>query len=143
MIAAVAVTGLTAIAWVYLLVCHGMFWRTDQRLPASLAGSDAGGPGGRGPWPSVTAVIPARDEAEILPVSLPTLLSQDYPGQLLIMLVDDQSTDGTAKVAAELGRAAGWAVRSAPLGWLGWLGWLTWSSWPMPLGGLGWLGRLT
>ena len=109
-IAAVAATGLAAIAWVYLLVCHGMFWRTDQRLPASSAGS---GDALEGRWPSVTAVIPARDEAEMLPVSLPTLLSQDYPGELSIMLVDDQSTDGTAEVAVELGRAAGWAVRPA------------------------------
>jgi hopene-associated glycosyltransferase HpnB len=109
-IAAVAVTGLAAIAWVYLLVCHGMFWRTDQRLPASLAGSRDGLEGSVS-WPSVTAVIPARDEAEMLPVSLPTLLSQEYPGELSIMLVDDQSTDGTAEVAAQLGQAAGWVVR--------------------------------
>ncbi|MGH3411424.1 MAG: glycosyltransferase, partial [Streptosporangiaceae bacterium] len=116
MIAAVAVAGLAAVAWVYLLVCHGMFWRTDQRLPAPATaspGRDGAGPGAGSAagWPSVTAVIPARNEAAVLPASLPTLLGQDYPGDLAVVLVDDESTDGTAGVAAELGRAAGWAAR--------------------------------
>ena len=61
----------------------------------------------------MTAVIPARNEAAVLPTSLPTLLGQDYPGDLAVVLVDDESTDGTAGVAAELGRAAGWTVRLA------------------------------
>ena len=112
-IAAVAATGLAAVAWVYLLVCHGMFWRTDQRLPATGPLAPDGPGGGDAGWPSVTAVIPARNEAAVLPASLPTLLRQDYPGDLSIVLVDDESTDGTAGVAAELGQAAGWAVRLA------------------------------
>jgi hopene-associated glycosyltransferase HpnB len=106
-IAVVAAAGLAAVAWAYLLVCHGMFWRTDQRLPALSRSSEPAS------WPSVTAVIPARNEAAVLPTSLPSLLRQDYPGPLSIVLVDDESTDGTAEVAAELGRAAGWAVRPA------------------------------
>ena len=28
-----AAAGVAALAWVYLLACHGGFWRTDQRLP--------------------------------------------------------------------------------------------------------------
>ena len=116
MIAAVAAAGVAAVAWIYLLVCHGMFWRTDQRLPApDSPGRDGAGPvagsagsaGSAAGWPSVTAVIPARNEAAVLPTSLPTLLTQDYPGDLAVVLVDDESTDGTAGVAAELGRAAG------------------------------------
>jgi hopene-associated glycosyltransferase HpnB len=103
---AVAACALAAVAWAYLLACHGGFWRTDQRLPAA-----AGPPG---TWPSVTAVVPARDEASGLPASLPTLLAQDYPGALAITLVDDQSSDGTAAVAARLGRAAGWEIRPGP-----------------------------
>ena len=58
----------------------------------------------------MTAIVPARDEASALPASLPTLLRQDYPGPLAVVLVDDESSDGTAQVAADLGRAAGWAV---------------------------------
>jgi hopene-associated glycosyltransferase HpnB len=95
-----------ALAWAYLLACHGGFWRTDQRLPPLPPGA---GPAA-GSWPAVTAIVPARDEASALPASLPTLLAQDYPGPLAIILVDDESSDGTAQVAADLGRAAGWAV---------------------------------
>ena len=51
----------------------------------------------------MTAVVPARDEAAVLPVTLPTLLAQDYPGELRVLLVDDESADGTAAG----GRAAG------------------------------------
>jgi hopene-associated glycosyltransferase HpnB len=95
-----------ALAWAYLLAGHGGFWRTDQRLPPVPPGA---GPA-PGSWPAVTAIVPARDEASGLPDSLPTLLDQDYPGALAVILVDDQSSDGTAQVAAGLGRAAGWAV---------------------------------
>jgi hopene-associated glycosyltransferase HpnB len=95
-----------ALAWVYLLACHGGFWRTDQRLPPLPPGA---GPA-PGSWPAVTAIVPARDEASALPASLPALLAQDYPGPLAVILVDDESSDGTARVAAGLGRAAGWAV---------------------------------
>jgi hopene-associated glycosyltransferase HpnB len=95
-----------ALAWAYLLAGHGGFWRTDQRLPPLPPGA---GPAA-GSWPAVTAIVPARDEASALPGSLPTLLRQDYPGPLAVILVDDESSDGTAQVAADLGRAAGWAV---------------------------------
>ena len=37
----------------------------------------------------------------------PTLLGQDYPGALTVILVDDCSTDGTAEVAAGLGPGQG------------------------------------
>jgi hopene-associated glycosyltransferase HpnB len=89
-----------AAAWVYLVAGHGGFWRTDVRLPGP-----AGAPGPDS-WPSVVAVVPARDEAAILPETLPTLLAQDYPGAFSAVLVDDASTDGTGAVAAALGRAA-------------------------------------
>ena len=83
-----------AAAWAYLLAGHGGFWRPDVRLPGRPAQS------GPRPWPSVVAVVPARDEAAILPETLPTLLAQDYPGPCSVVLVDDASTDGTAAVAA-------------------------------------------
>jgi hopene-associated glycosyltransferase HpnB len=68
--------------------------------------------------PSVTAVVPARNEADILPVCLPTLLSQDYDGRFSVIVVDDDGTDGTAKVATELG-AAVIIARPTPPGWAG------------------------
>lgn len=88
---------LSAAAWLYLVVGHGRFWLADQRLPAS-----SGDQAPAGGWPSVVAVVPARDEAAVLPLTLPTLLGQDYPGELRIVLVDDASTDGTAQVAEKL-----------------------------------------
>ena len=118
MLTAIAVTGLAAVAWLYLLAAHGQFWRTDQRLPPAEGTPDA--------WPSVVAVVPARDEAAVLPGSLPSLLGQDYPGHLRVVLVDDESSDGTAEVAAALSERAGTASRltvlagePTPPGWAG------------------------
>ncbi|MGP3953298.1 glycosyltransferase [Streptomyces sp. 7N604] len=84
-------------AWVWLLLGQGGFWRTGVRLPerAPAGGED-------GDWPAVAVVVPARDEAEVLPVSLGSLLAQDYPGHAEIFLVDDGSTDGTGRIAREL-----------------------------------------
>jgi hopene-associated glycosyltransferase HpnB len=100
----VAACVVAAAAWVYLLAGHGGFWRTDVRLP--------GRPGAADParWPGVVAVVPARDEAAILPETLPALLAQDYPGAFSVVLVDDASTDGTAAVAAAVPTGAGVAV---------------------------------
>ncbi|MGP8303310.1 glycosyltransferase [Streptomyces inhibens] len=86
------------LAWVWLLLGQGFFWRTDVRLPDR-----------RDPerWPSVAVVVPARDEAEVLPESLPSLLGQKYPGRAEVFLVDDGSTDGTGALARELAAARG------------------------------------
>jgi len=115
-IALCALTTAAALAWLYLLALHGGYWRTGQRLPARR--------GAAGPLPAVTAVIPARNEAQMIPDCLPSLLAQDYPGAFAVVLVDDDSTDGTAAVAAGLGAAAGRdllvaSARPTPPGWAG------------------------
>src|SRR5579864_5954557 len=92
-----------AAAWLYLLTCHGGYWLTGQRLPAVGAAPAA--------WPVVRAVVPARDEAAMLPVTLPALLRQDYPGDFGVIVVDDGSADGTAGVAERLGTAAARPLR--------------------------------
>jgi hopene-associated glycosyltransferase HpnB len=102
-----AATLLAVAAWVYLIAGHGGFWRTDQRLPRADAGDPA-------LWPAVVAVVPARDEADVVPTTLPTLLNQRYPGELTVLLVDDESSDGTRQVAEEL--AAGPAPGAGPVG---------------------------
>ncbi|MFJ6751759.1 MULTISPECIES: glycosyltransferase [unclassified Streptomyces] len=86
------------LAWLWLLLGQGLFWRTDVRLPER-----------RDPerWPSVAVVVPARDEAEVLPASLPSLLAQKYPGRAEVFLVDDGSTDGTGALARELAAERG------------------------------------
>lgn len=74
-------------------------------------------------WPSVRIVVPARDEAAILPETLPALLAQEYPGAWGIVVVDDRSSDGTAAVARAVG--GGGASRDVvagtalPDGWAG------------------------
>src|SRR6266496_6655771 len=92
-----------AAAWVYLLAGHGGYWRTSQRLPRVAAEPDA--------WPDVVAVVPARNEAEMLPATLPALLGQDYPGALTVIVVDDGSSDGTGEVAARIAAGAARPLR--------------------------------
>ena len=107
---------LAALIWVYLVAGHGAFWRAAEWLPATQREP--------GSWPAVAAVIPARNEAAMLPVTLPALLGQDYPGPLSVVLVDDGSTDGTAEVATKLAAEAGRPLRVIagsvkPDGWAG------------------------
>jgi hopene-associated glycosyltransferase HpnB len=110
------VAALAAVAWIVLLAGHGGFWRTSQRLPLVAPEPEQ--------WPAVVAVVPARDEAAVLPETLPTLLAQDYPGRFAVTLVDDASTDGTGRVATGLGTGARWPLRvvpgaAKPAGWAG------------------------
>ncbi|MFE2726419.1 glycosyltransferase [Kitasatospora sp. NPDC059327] len=106
---------LSLLVWLWLTCCHGLFWRTDVRLPPRR-------PPAR--WPQVAVVVPARDEAEVLPLSLPSLLAQKYPGRARVILVDDHSSDGTGALAAALGRAEGLELTVTtppplPPGWTG------------------------
>jgi hopene-associated glycosyltransferase HpnB len=79
-------------AWIYLIGFRGAFWRSDSSLEPKL-------PSCR---PRVTVVVPARDEAQSIRQSLSSLLSQDYPGEFSVILVDDNSSDGTGDIAASL-----------------------------------------
>lgn len=103
-------------AWLWLLLCQGFFWRTDVRLPAREEPAE---------WPFVCVVVPARDEASVLPESLPSLLAQDYPGRAEVFLVDDGSSDGTGELARELARRHGGLPLTVgspgepPAGWTG------------------------
>lgn len=90
---AVGIALVPIVIWAGLLIVWGQFWRTDQRLPLETDPLKD--------WPTVCAVIPARNEADVLPISLSSLLAQDYPGEFKIILVDDQSTDGTAAIAEQ------------------------------------------
>jgi hopene-associated glycosyltransferase HpnB len=107
----------TVAIWVYLLFFRGGFWWLPYR-PAPIAASL----GGR----SVVAVIPARDEAAVVGRALASLLTQDYEGNFRIVVVDDQSSDGTAEAARTAAAAAGATNRlticrgkPVPPGWTG------------------------
>ncbi|WP_346186209.1 glycosyltransferase [Streptomyces osmaniensis] len=103
-------------AWLWLLLCQGFFWRTDVRLPQRTRPDE---------WPTVCVVVPARDEAAVLALSLPSLLAQDYPGRAEIFLIDDGSSDGTGELARELARRHGGLPLTVdspgepPAGWTG------------------------
>jgi hopene-associated glycosyltransferase HpnB len=104
-------------AWGWLLLGQGFFWRTDVRLPPRREPAV---------WPPVCVVVPARDEAAVLPASLPSLLAQDYPGRAEVFLIDDGSSDGTAELARALARRHGGLPLTVdspggepPAGWTG------------------------
>ncbi len=114
--ALVAAGLVAAAAWVYLIVFRGAFWRIGYDEPAPSMGAAR----------SVVAVIPARDEAEIIGGAVASLLAQNFAGRLDIVIVDDHSTDGTAAIAREAANAAGatdrvTVIQAAPVpeGWTG------------------------
>jgi len=82
--------------WLYLLAGHGLFWMMRER-------DDGDGCAPPPRWPSVVAVVPARNEADVVGETMASLLAQDYPGPFRIILVDDQSTDETAAAVRALG----------------------------------------
>ena len=91
--AAFAILGLIPlIIWLGLLLAHGRFWTADQR-------DDRDRPAEPAAWPAVVAVVPARDEADVIARSVGSLMAQDYPGAFRVILVDDSSADDTAAVA--------------------------------------------
>jgi hopene-associated glycosyltransferase HpnB len=109
--------GATASAvWIYLLVFRGSFWRIER----------GDGVGATAPARSVVAVIPARDEADVIGGAVASLLAQDYAGRFDIVIVDDHSSDGTAQIARDAASAIGAADRvtvieaePVPDGWTG------------------------
>jgi hopene-associated glycosyltransferase HpnB len=108
-------------AWIYLVFGNGRFWQGDQRLPSRSPSDDA-----LARWPAVVAVVPARNEADVVERTLNSLLGQDYPGELRIILIDDHSEDGTGDIARRLAREhpAGSrlvvvASEDIPRGWVG------------------------
>lgn len=102
-----------AAAWLYLLLFRGGFWLARERDDRGLP------PGPPSRWPSVVAVVPARNEADVIARSIGSLLAQNYPGDLRIVLVDDSSEDGTAQAAPRGERLE--IIQGAPLtrGWTG------------------------
>ena len=72
-------------------------------------------------WPEVVAVVPARDEADVIARAIGSLVAQDYPGSFHVVLVDDASSDGTAAIVRALGSDRVTVLSGAPLppGWTG------------------------
>ena len=87
--------------WAYLLFGRGWFWLCGERDDTAAVADKT--PDETDAWPSVVAIIPARDEADMIARSVGSLLRQDYPGPFSVVVVDDQSTDGTAAIASNGG----------------------------------------
>lgn len=116
---AAAISALPLVIWSYLMTARGAFWREPQRL-----GSDEGRL--RLPSRRIVAIVPARDEAEVIGAAVESLLRQRLDGSLQVIVVDDGSTDGTAAAARDaaevLGASSSLTVSSAaplPRGWTG------------------------
>lgn len=91
-----ALGALTFVIWLVLLLGRDMFWLTREQDTRAMPPEPQA-------WPDVVAVVPARDEADVIARSVGSLLAQDYPGSFRVILVDDQSSDGTAQIAQALG----------------------------------------
>jgi hopene-associated glycosyltransferase HpnB len=100
--------------WLYLLLGRDWFWQLNER-------DTRGEPVAPARWPSVAAVVPARNEADVIQRAIASLLAQDYRGTLRIILVDDQSEDGTGDIARALDSQRLTVLRGAPRppGWTG------------------------
>ncbi|MGB3509394.1 MAG: glycosyltransferase [Microcoleaceae cyanobacterium] len=81
--------------WIYLLIFRGKFWLPSQQLLSTSETEITQ----IQYFPSIYVIIPARNEAKLLQGTLKSLLSQDYSGNLKIILIDDHSTDNTTNVA--------------------------------------------
>nr|WP_194149699.1 glycosyltransferase [Oecophyllibacter saccharovorans] len=88
---------LSLLSWFVLLFCNGKFWYGGPWLKENLQASPK-----ETRWPDVVVIVPARDEAASVSASVASLLAQDYPGAFRVVLVDDESTDETAKLARTL-----------------------------------------
>lgn len=81
------------IAWLYLVLFHGNFWRSGPFLKTGIRPTL---------WPDVAVIVPARNEAALIQPCLKSLLDQDYEGNFVVILVDDESEDGTGDIARAL-----------------------------------------
>jgi hypothetical protein len=106
------------LVWLYLIVGRGAFWLgrvrdTGRELPELQQ------------WPAVVAVIPARNESDTIVASVTSLLRQEYSGSFSIVVVDDDSSDGTGAAATHAAEAVSHRQltvvnsKGPPAGWTG------------------------
>jgi hopene-associated glycosyltransferase HpnB len=111
---------LTLAIWLALIASLGAFWQVwrfdadRDSVPEPPA------------WPSVAAIVPARNEARTIGETIRSLARQQYPGEFRIIVVDDASEDGTAEIARRAADSAGITSRlevvAAPALRSGWTG---------------------
>jgi hopene-associated glycosyltransferase HpnB len=103
---------LSLVIWLYLVLLHGRFWSSGPELrPAE--------PTGPAQLPDIDIIVPARDEVETIGPVIASLVAQDYAGNFRVILVDDNSTDGTAAAAGTSPRLHILRGQPKPSGWSG------------------------
>lgn len=85
------------LAWIGLLTGRGNYWRADQRLERAPSPKQ---------WPAIAVIIPARDESDTIGPVISSHMACRYRGNLTIILVDDQSSDGTGHIAKTAAQAS-------------------------------------
>jgi hopene-associated glycosyltransferase HpnB len=100
---------LSLCAWIYLFFAHGAFWRSRPQLAAATPDE----------FPDVDIIVPARDEAETIQAAIGSLLAQEYAGDFRVILIDDNSSDGTAALAGSAPNLQIIRLDSKPLDWSG------------------------
>jgi hopene-associated glycosyltransferase HpnB len=106
--------------WLHLFFGRGWFWRVGKLNADGAIGETLS------KWPSVEAVVPARNEAETIKRVVASLVRQEYEGEFSVVVVDDHSEDATALVARQVTDKDGATdrvrvVNASPLpdGWTG------------------------
>ena len=102
---ALSLTIISLLIWVVLTFFRGAFWqlrRFDDDLVAAQNLTR---------WPRVAAIVPARNEAGTIARAVVSLVKQEYPGELRVVVVDDESHDGTGSLAAEAAARLGASAR--------------------------------
>jgi len=118
-----ALTALKLLAW---LIALAWLWKAITaarglpRIPNLLLPQYNLTPAGS---PSITVIVPARNEADRIAACLESLINQDYP-TLQIIAVDDRSTDSTGNLMDALatqhpGKLRIIHIAELPAGWLG------------------------
>ncbi|WP_416898198.1 MAG: glycosyltransferase [Minwuia sp.] len=104
---------LPLLAWLWLLALHGRYWQLAERLPPFATEPAV--------WPSVVAIIPARNEADVIAETVARHEAQDYPGDYRVIVVDDRSDDATGDAARAAAGARTTIIEAEerPAGWMG------------------------
>jgi hopene-associated glycosyltransferase HpnB len=93
--AAIVIASISLLVWLGLFFFDGHFWQIW------IADSDRGSVPAPAAWPSVAAIVPARNEGASIAQTVVALAKQDYPGKFSIFVVDDHSDDGTGELASK------------------------------------------
>jgi hopene-associated glycosyltransferase HpnB len=100
---------LSLLIWLGLFFAHGRFWQSGPELPPAIPPE----------FPDVDIIVPARDEAHTIAAVIRSLLAQEYAGRFRVILIDDNSTDGTGSLAGAAANLTVIALQSKPDGWSG------------------------